>query len=502
LQKSAKSFYVLFICLTVVFIFWIALLHVYPFVDLPNHLLLATIHKFYNSVNEFQEFFEFTSLLRSNTFHFFFVQLPVFPAIELGNKIFYMLYVTLLPFSVLLLINKIGGNKWFALLSFILVFNFNVIWGFVGFTIAIPAVLFFLLFMIDFFEKPKLIYVLLMMISLLVIFFIHFQAALFCMFMLGAAVIYDYKNIIKNLAKKIIIVTPAIILMITAWQGAKTNYHESLSSYLLNYYSSKYFLTLHYRIKDFFIFDNSFLFEKAVGWIVAALLSVFILSPLVIYMYKNFREFRQKLKMNLNIYPLIFLICSLLCYLFLPNDIPGQSMVYERFSVYVLLAVILISSVVIPERVTKKLTRWIVILTVIYTVVLSQYFYDFRKDSTVFTEQILPDKDTGVLAALIYDYEFRGTPVYIHYHTYYTTWKQGISTNGWTDYRFSFMRRNVPMEKLPSHIAWVQRINPYNNEYKDVDHLLVKDDTVRTFENMKLVKRSGDWMLYEKDTIP
>jgi hypothetical protein len=58
------------------------------------------------------------------------------------------------------------------------------------------------------------------------------------------------------------------------------------------------------------------------------------------------------------------------------------------------------------------------------------------------------------------------------------------------------------MEKLPSHIAWVQRINPYNNEYKDVDHLLVKDDTVRTFENMKLVKRSGDWMLYEKDTIP
>jgi hypothetical protein len=397
-----------------------------------------------------------------------------------------------------MLIRKLGGNLWFAILSFLLVFNFSVIWGFTGYTMSVPAIMIFYLMVIDFYEIPKRRYVIVMMLLLPVIFFIHFQSALFAILILAVSGIADFRNAGRNLIKKIIIILPVSVLMITVWISSRTESYESLSSYLIKYYSEEYLPSFPQRMANFFILDNYFLFEKAAGWIAGSVVSVFILFPLTLFIISTGKNFREKIKRDLNVYPFIFLVCSAGCFLFLPDNIPGQNMIYERFSVIVLTGVIIFSSVIIGKEFSGKFIKWILMFSVMYMLVLSHYLFEFGEESESFIPQLLPQMSGDkVLAALIYDYEFRGQPVYIHYHAYHTIRNSGITTNGWMDYRFSFLRRKVPMEKLPPHIAWVGSVNAYNNEYDNTDYLLVKDDTLRTFKNFRLMEKSKDWYLLE-----
>lgn len=499
-KSEDKYFYGLFCGMIAVNLFWMIYLRVYPFTDLPIHLLNATVVKFYNEPgNFFSTFFVIPSLLKSNTFHLFFTQ--IFSSIEFGNKVYYCLYVILMPVSVLLLIKKLNGNKWFALLSFFFVYNFNVMWGFVGYTVSVPALLIFLLLLIDFIENPKWIYVFGLMISLPVMYLIHMQTTLFAVMVLFAASIYDYRNFLKNLPKKIIIIAPVLVLVYIAWDAGRADYYPKTSSYLMEYYSGEYWLTFHDRIIGFFLHDNTFLFEKLPGWIAASLITIMVLFPIAYHfvILKRKGEHRDFVREGYNAYAVIFLFCALACYFILPRDLPGQSILHQRFAVFVLVSAIACCSLIKDFKYAKIYSKIVTVMIVIYMILISQYFYEFENEAKVFTKEIFPKGDDGkVLAGIINDYTYRGHPTYIHFPSYYTVWNNGITVSGNVDYRFTIIRRNVSMDKLPPHIAFLRDVNKYNNEYKNVDYIIVKDDTLRAQDGFKLEKVIGDWQLYNK----
>lgn len=497
-----KYFYLLFCFFIAVNLFWIIVLRIYPFVDLPNHLYAATVTKFYNQPdNSFAQFYSIPSLLKSNTFHFFFVQLPVFPSVEFGNKIFYCLYVILMPLSVLMLIRKLRGNIWFAILSFFFVFNFNVMWGFVGFTMSVPALLFFLLLLIDFFEQPKWIYVFGMMLSLSALFFIHLQTALFAMLIILVCSLYKRKSFLKNIPKKIIIVLPVIILSAITWNTARSENYSSTVSYLLQYYSKDFWLTFHERLIFFFLYDNDFLFESIAGGTTAAVITLIVLAPFVLRspVFKRKRMNADFFQNGFNAFAIIFLICASGCYIFLPQDLPGQSIVYQRFSSFVLVAAIICGSVINNLPYSKSYIKVILVSAVVYACLVSHYFFDFKNETATFTENIFPDNaNEKVLAGMIYHYKFRGQPIFTHFQSYYGVWKKGICTNGNVDYRFRMIERRVSMEKLPPHIAFLGDVNDYNGEYQNLDYILAKDDNLRPQPGFKLAKHENGWQLWSK----
>ena len=113
----------LFLTLFLVFIgahlLLVSTISIYPFLDAPNHLAMATIYRYYGEPgNHFTDYYLIDTVLKPNVFHLFFCGSKLFPSVEFANKLFYCLYVILFPTAVLLVLRRLGGNSWFGLLIF------------------------------------------------------------------------------------------------------------------------------------------------------------------------------------------------------------------------------------------------------------------------------------------------------------------------------------------------------------------------------------------------
>ncbi len=112
----------------------------FPFVDLPNHLAEASIFKYHEPGNLIGQYYTPTPWYFPNTFHTVFCSL--FPSVEWGNKIFHILCIVTLQLSVFLVIKELHGNPWYGLLAILFTYNYNVSFGFVGFAVSIPVLMF------------------------------------------------------------------------------------------------------------------------------------------------------------------------------------------------------------------------------------------------------------------------------------------------------------------------------------------------------------------------
>ena len=116
LISQKRIFILIFLILIILHSILMFSLRIYPFVNLPNHLSVATIYKHYGEeTNQFNKFFSLDLPFKPNIFHIIFCSLKIFPSVEFGNKIFYFLFVILFPLSILLTITKVKGNKWVSL---------------------------------------------------------------------------------------------------------------------------------------------------------------------------------------------------------------------------------------------------------------------------------------------------------------------------------------------------------------------------------------------------
>ena len=130
----------------------------------------------------------------------------------------------------------------------------------------------------------------------------------------------------------------------------------------------------------------------------------------------------------------------------------------------------------------------------------TDYFNDFSQENSSFTADIMPEDTDGRLFGLMYDYQFRGRPIYNHFSNYYIVWKRGIAGTRIIDYRFGTIRRKADEETLPFYNDWLLPSKKYKDQYTNMEYLLARgtptsEHHLLNFEQSKSVDK---WSLYER----
>jgi hypothetical protein len=502
--QSTHSRHLFLLCFSILLsahLYLILTTRLYPFVDLPNHLAEATLYRHYGeSTNQFADYYSLQIGLKPNTFHTVFCSLPLFPSVEFGNGVLLSMYILLVPISVWMIVTTLGGNPWFALPSFLLLYNFSTTWGFTGFTIAIPVVLVAFFFMLRVWKNNAPLSRVAVALLLALLFFIHALAALFGLLLLCIGNAYFFRHSAKKTITESLVGLPAMMLVAHWWWFDRMDSGPDTARFLWEYYSSGYVASLPKRFGGFLLFDNYSLFEGIPGFVVAFLFAASILVPLLLWKLKKRTADRDGFSLRSSF---ILFGCSILCFFFLPDNLPGEHYIFHRFSVFALLSISIIASVLYGREHAVSLKAMLVALSVAHLILWSQYFGEFKTATATFKPELFPDHQHGKrLAGLISDYTFRGRPIYNHFSDYYIVWKQGIAVSGITDLRFGFVKRRMSTDTLPGSIDWGGKFTAYDGRFRNIDYLLARGrlppDSSGGLNRFTPVRSAGEWSLYER----
>jgi hypothetical protein len=494
MPREKRLFRALFLGLIALHLALVLSARLYPFTDLPDHLAAATIARHIGEpTNDFARFYRVDAFLKPNTFHLWFCGLALFPSVELANRIFFALYVVLFPLSVLLAVRKLGGNPWYAFLSFPLVYNYSVSWGFAGFAFAVPlAILFCRFFVLDERGVAGPARALGAAAGLALLYFVHVLAALFCLLAVVLRLVGRGRGGRRALVWSIAAALPLAVLVFSWWRGEARGYAgPGLVPFLREYYSAV-FVPTFFKRKSVLIFDNYHLFEGVRGYAIAALFSLGILVPAAAALFA-----RKRGAPGLS----ALLLAALLCCLLLPNELPQQAVLYERFSVLLLIALILFAASRAPARLPRGAAGAFVGLALLHYLLWTGYFFDFNRENAGFDRAFLrPDGSGKTLAGLVVDYTYRGRPTYIHFPSYYIVWEKCAATASLADFRFGAVRRNASTLMLPRYLEWVGKRGNYDGRYRDMDYLLMRGGSVP--EGFAIERTAGAWSLCARTEPP
>ena len=212
-------------------------------------------------------------------------------------------------------------------------------------------------------------------------------------------------------------------------------------------------------------------------------------------------------------YALAYLAAGLFCWFLLPNELPDQAFIYQRYSVHVMLALVVIASLLVPGRIAPAAVAAGGLAVCVLTGALwADYFRDFRLETADFTPDILPPGGhRAVLAGMVFSIRFRGHPTVPHLPSYYIVWRQGISTMHFADARFGNVRRKVGFAELPRNMDYLSNyydlprselpaVDHYDGRFRNVEYLLVRglipDEIRPQFVQFVPVRSQGTWTLF------
>ena len=469
-----------------------------PFIDLPNHLAEATIYQFYEPGNLLAHYYRPTPWYFPNTFHTIFCS--VFPSVEVGNKVFHVLYIILLQGSVFLVIKQLRGNAWYGALAILFTFNYNVSFGFVGFAISIPFLIILFYTILRYIEKEKFYLNAIIAFLLVMLFYMHAQNALMGLVIYACLMLYHYRTSVRFFYHVVLIPLPLVIMIFTWWFAREAQQtEESTLGYLADYYASEYFQTFLLRFR-IVVFDNFQLQDGWAGLLIAAGFFSCILIPLMAAKLWKKKPFPLRSSPEL-VYAGIFFLIILACYVLAPDKLPGQTPIFQRFCTIVLLSFIILCSILIKMVHLPWLKYFVAVAVFIYAGLWCEYIYSFNRENKNFTPALFSGMNpANTLAGLIYEDEYRGRKVYIHFPSYYIVWNRGIAASKIIDYRFGVVRRVAPESSLPFYQEYIAENYDYQAQYANIDYLLVrgsapvrKDLNVQAFS---LWREAGPWKIF------
>ncbi len=481
----------------------IAVVPLLPFIDLPNHLAEATVFKYYGAPdNGLDQYYKPVPWYYPNTFHALFCSW--FPSVEAGNKVFHILYIALLQLALLLLVRMFNGNPWYGLLGLVFTYNYNLTFGFVGFAISIPVLLFLFFFILQDFRYDKLLWKFLIALSLLCLYFMHAQNALLGLLFYGVLRLIHHRfNLFKSFVKGLPVALPLIAFIASWWWLKDDPAKESTFDFLLTYYASEFWAEYPKRLY-LAVLDNYSVYEGFAGVAVALLLSFSVLAPLIFFKALTKKAISVAWKGE-NRFLTVLFAASVACYFLLPERLPGQAPLYQRFSTIVMLSLVLIGSVLVREVDARQLKSFVVVLLCVVTIVWGEYLITFNRQNRDFNASFLKvDNPDDKLVGLIWDGEYRGRKVYIHFPNYYIVWHHGTAGSKIIDYRFGIVRRVVPESVLPFYQEYAhERFVPLM-KYDPAEYFLARENgqtlTETFFPAARKVRQAGSWVIYRNHT--
>ncbi len=256
-DSSKKLFIAIFAALVILHAFAVSSPRLLPFTDLPNHLAASTIVRHYGEFgNEFAKYFSVDLFPKPNVLYLVFCSAKIFPSVETASRVWYFLYALLLPLSVLLLTRRLGGAMWTSVLSLLLLYSYPVIWGFTGYTMAIPLVLFSAWASAGMAMKPGARSAAASVLLLLLIFFAHALAAIFAIVLHLVFITFARNTRPHRKAANLLTVLPALTMLAAWWfYGRSFWVGRSTTEYLADYYSGDFFTSFADRWQILFL-DN------------------------------------------------------------------------------------------------------------------------------------------------------------------------------------------------------------------------------------------------------
>jgi hypothetical protein len=298
---------------------------------------------------------------------------------------------------------------------------------------------------------------------------------------------------------------PVIIIILIWWIGDNAGYGEpGLIKFLFYYYKNEFFQSIPLR-GGLLIFDNYALFDRISGYAVAFFFSFFTLTivfwPFIVSKKPSIVDF---IKENKYRQIFLFILGSLACFLFIPLRLPGYSFILQRFSIFFFIAIIILGSLINKSSLRPFAIGIICAVCLVHYVLWYGYFREFNKENETFTKNIFSfDSNDKKMAGLIYDYKFRGRPVYEHFLDYYIVWKNGIATTRFIDERSFPVGRKADMKALPKYLHNVGKNNNYDGRYEGMDYILVRGQIPlkdkKYFNNFQTIKSSGKWSVMKNE---
>lgn len=478
-------------------------LTVLPFTDLPNHLAEATIHKHvHDAGTQLSRFYvDETGLAKPNVAHAMICSW--FSSVETGNKVLYGLYILSVPLLTMGLILMMGGDAWVGLLSILLLYNFNVVWGFVGFTLALPMLLLFLLCYGACLKRASWARLAALALSLLAVYWCHAQAFLFAMLVLVAVPLtMPPREMLRRAWGCWGVALPAVVLFL-AWVARGREFEgDSNLAFLRHYYSAGYLWDLPERFAAFFWMDNARLGQTS-GRTLGLLFSLPTVAAFLLYVHPgNLGVFKEDARRRVL---LGFTLAAVFCYFALPDALPGQLYIYERFCVLVYLGMIGLLSLLVPVGHRRALRGLIVLMAVLYSLLWRGYFADFKRSTAGFTREFLetPKGGPAILSAVIGDADFRGAPALIHYNNYQVIWNLGATPTKAVQYRFGIVRKSTA--PLADYFEWIKDDTDVDrlvsHRYAGSDYILTHGDRPRAVllasADYELMRQAQGWSLFK-----
>ena len=504
----------------VVSLWWLPVL---PFTDLPNHLLEAYVLQGHlSAAYESKIFFYSPACLHA-------IFCAMFPSVEIGNKVFYSLYLLLMPLSLLLLIKVARGDKWLALLSFCFLYSYSITWGFANFTIGIALSFLSIYAYIGMLTAPSPRRFAFMTFLLALMFYAHCLLFLFVCAVMGVCTILLAKVPLKS---RIVAVSPVFLpgALFLFWLLHSDAWHTQSSTlaFLTQYYSEEYIPSLRSRFDSLLTLDNAVIFDGARGRFIALLWSVPVIALLPFVLKRTvdgiFRRnnsvdhtaqrppsesaapcgHTRTITANAQAVGLVFLMVAAGCFFLLPDRIPDQHYLFERFSILVLLALIWTGSFALPAgcRYPMRLLTAIMVLTSV--ILWSHYFWQFGEHAFAFKGVLksTPELRGKSLAAIIDDTDYRGRPTFFHFQNYHAIFNDGLAPSHATRYRFSLIacRKDGVTPSYCNYIRSNSYIECLTSLYGMVDFLLARGSdviaTVMDHEEFALCSRQNGWALF------
>lgn len=470
-----------------------------PFIDLPNHLAEATIYKSKGDNGTLlTTYFETVPWYYPNTFHAVFCSL--FPSVEFGNRVFHVLYVIALHGSLFLVIRELKGNLWVGLAAIPFTFNYNVTYGFVGFVISLPVlVILFYLIVLDF-RRDILATKLWIALALVGLYFMHAQNALFGLVLFAIMTLFLHRQrLSRALLRLILIPIPLLTLLGTWWFGRQPDNAGSTGEYLLNYYQTSYFESFLTRTR-FVVLDNFQLYEGWPGVLVAAVFFLCVLLPVFLLKPWTRSHYAADDRMRLSL-AFLFFMTAAACYLFLPDMLPGQTPLYQRFCTIVILSIIIVCSVWTAQADPLWLKAFVICVGVVYSTMWFEYFWTFNRDNKRFDHNFFAGIESRqTMAGLIYEPTYRGRRVYIHFPSYFIVWNHGLAATKIIDYRFGIVRRTSASGSIPFYHEYIGEHYSYQPQYRRVNLFLVRGEAPVTHDRhlsgCELLRMEGKWAVY------
>lgn len=474
----------------------------YPFVDLPNHLAVAAIYRGYDDpATLFSEYYALDQGVRPNQAHRFFCALPAWPSVETANRWFLALYVIALPVAVLLVVRRFGGDPWYALLSLTLLYNYNLRWGFMNFVGGIPLILLFWLVLSLEPARRSWGRGLAAAVLLVALFAAHALLALFGLLLLFVSAFALPVGGRRSISACALPAAPALVLIGLWWSTDPAGRDADTLGFLADYYRAEYAASLPDRL-GLLYYDNEHLLPGWMGTEIGLLFGLAIVFPLVLWLILR-RKQRKEGRRVATMPPLVWVpaACAFACFILLPAGLPEQKFLYERFAVLTLIAAIVVASVAGPLRTPRWVRCLFGVIALAHLVLYAGYFRGFQRENDGFEKRFLAAAPADVpLAGLIYDREFRGTPVYIHFPNYQVVWNRGVAVSCIVDYRFGTVRRKASEERLPVYTEWISPRGESIGPYRDVGSLLVRgtvpEVSAEEIRRFTRAAAAGPWALY------